>query len=95
LARVRQGYIFDLEYSRDSAYEMQVRYGWGELMEMPRHIEEDRAEANMVDTEAIRATAEALFAPHNLNLVAVGPWKNSVHKAVAKILKQYEKAFAC
>ena len=32
LERVRQSYIFDLEYSRDSAYEMGVRYGWGELV---------------------------------------------------------------
>jgi predicted Zn-dependent peptidase len=95
LSRVRQGYIFDLEYSWDSAYEMQVRYGWGELMEMSRDIEEDRAEANMVDAEAVRSTAGALFAPHNLNLVAVGPWKGSVRKEVEKILKRYEKEFSC
>jgi predicted Zn-dependent peptidase len=93
LARVRQGYIFDLDYSMDSAYEMQVRYGWGELMGMFRHIEEDRAEADMVDSEAIRSTARALFAPQNLNLVAVGPWESSARKEVAKILKKYEKDF--
>ena len=29
LERVRQSYIFDLEYSQDSAYEMGGRYGWG------------------------------------------------------------------
>jgi predicted Zn-dependent peptidase len=95
LARIRQGYIFDLEYSRDSAYEMQARYGWGELMGMLRHIEEDRAEAEMVDAEAVSSTARALFAPQNLNLVAVGPWKGSARKEVDKILKKYEKDFTC
>jgi predicted Zn-dependent peptidase len=94
LARVRQGYIFDLDYSRDSAYEMQARYGWGELMGMLRHIEEDRAEADMVDAEAIRSTAMALFAPQNLNLVAVGPWQGTVRKEVDKILKKYGMDFA-
>lgn len=34
LQRVKEGYFFDLEYSRDSTYEMQVRYGWGELMDI-------------------------------------------------------------
>ena len=93
LLRVKRGYFFDLEYSRDSAYEMQVRYGWGELMGLVRDIEEDRAEAEQVDAEAIRSTAGALFAPQNLNLVAVGPWKGSIRKEVDKILKMYEKEF--
>lgn len=93
LLRIKLGYYFDLEYSRDSAYEMQVRYGWGELMEMVRHIEEDRAEAELIDADGVRSTAVALFTPSNLNLVVVGPWKNSVRKDVEKILKKYEEDF--
>jgi predicted Zn-dependent peptidase len=95
LLRIKQGYYFDLEYSRDSAYEMQVRYGWGELMEMVRLIEEDRAEAELIDADTVISTAVALFAPRNLNLVAVGPWKHSIRKEVEKILKKYEKDFPC
>ncbi|MCM2359348.1 MAG: insulinase family protein, partial [Geobacteraceae bacterium] len=91
LQRVRHGYYFDLEYSRDSCYEMQVRYGWGELMGLVRDIEEDQAEAAAIDGEAIRAAAAALFAPHNLNLVAVGPLKASLRREVAKILAGYQK----
>ncbi len=94
LNRVKQSYYFDLEYSRDSTYEMQVRYGWGELMGVARPIEEDRAAVEQVDSETVRSTAGALFAPANLNLVAVGPWKNPVRKEVEKILKKYEKDFA-
>jgi predicted Zn-dependent peptidase len=95
LLRVKRGYYFDLEYSRDSAYEMQVRYGWGELMGLVRDIEEDRAEAELVDAEAIRSTARALFAPRNMNLAAVGPWKGPIRKEVDRILKMYEKEFPC
>lgn len=94
LARVKRGYFFDLEYSRDSTYEMQVRYGWGELMGLVRHIEEDRAEAGAVDDGAIRATARALFAPRNLNLVAVGPWKGAIRKEVDRIVQRYANDFA-
>jgi predicted Zn-dependent peptidase len=93
LMRVKRGYFFDLEYSRDSAYEMQVRYGWGELMEQVRHLEEDRAEAEMVDAGEIQSTAGSLFAPNNLNLVAVGPCNSSVRKDVGRLLKKYEKEF--
>ena len=91
LQRVKSGYNFDLEYSRDSSYEMQVRYGWGELMGLVRDIEEDQAEAAAIDGEAIRTTAEALFAPHNLNLVAVGPLKAAARREVENILADYEK----
>jgi predicted Zn-dependent peptidase len=94
LWRVKRGYFFDLEYSRDSTYEMQVRYGWGELMGLVREIEEDRAEAELVDAGTIRLTAGALFAPHNLNLVAVGPWKNDDRKEVEKLFREYERDFA-
>ncbi len=91
LQRVKEGYFFDLEYSRDSTYEMQVRYGWGELMEMVRDLEEDHAEATAIDGETIRATAAELFAPKNVNLVAVGPWKASLKRQVEKILREYER----
>jgi predicted Zn-dependent peptidase len=91
--RVKTGYYYDLDYSRDSSYEMQVRFGWGELMGMVRTIEEDQAEAAAIDGEAIRATAAALFAPHNLNLVAVGPLKPRIRQDVEKIVRDYEKGW--
>ncbi|KAF0221391.1 MAG: peptidase M16 domain-containing [Geobacteraceae bacterium] len=91
LQRIKQGYFFDLEYSRDSTFEMQVRYGWGELMGLVRHIEEDHAEVAAVDAETVRSTARSLFAPHNLNLVAVGPWGVATKWDIQAILKQYGK----
>jgi predicted Zn-dependent peptidase len=93
LQKVKNGYFFDLEYSRDSTFEMGVRYGWGELMGILQDIEEDQAEAAAISADILQATARELFAPPNLNLAAVGPWKTADKRAVQKILDRYGKDF--
>ena len=89
LERIRQSYIFDLEFSRDSAYEMGGRYGWGELMRVVRSIEEDQHEVRTTSGLAIRETARAIFTPANLRLVAVGPWKKGMKKQVRELVGRY------
>jgi predicted Zn-dependent peptidase len=91
LSRVKEGYFYDLEYSSDSTYEMQVRYGWGELMQLVRSIDEDKAEAAGIGPDQIQDIARTLFAPQNLNLVAVGPWKAAHRREVEKLVKAYRK----
>jgi predicted Zn-dependent peptidase len=91
LERVKNSYFFDLEYSKDSSYEMQVRYGWGELMALVRDIEEDRAEAAALDSSALQRAAIDLFKSENLNLVAVGACHKQVKSEVEKLLKQYQR----
>jgi predicted Zn-dependent peptidase len=93
LQRVKEGYFYDLEYSSDSTYEMQVRYGWGELMSLVRSLEEDRIEAASITAAEISASSRAIFAPENVNLVAVGPWKAGPRRAVEKLLKEYHKGW--
>ncbi|HEY5512693.1 MAG TPA: pitrilysin family protein [Geomonas sp.] len=93
LQRVKEGYFYDLEYSSDSTYEMQVRYGWGELMNLVRTLEEDRIEAAAITAAEIGASARAIFAPGNLNLVAVGPWKAGTRRAVEKLIKEFHKGW--
>jgi predicted Zn-dependent peptidase len=93
LERVRQGYVFDLEYSRDSTYEMGARYGWGQLMDLVRHIEDDRTEVAAVTPEDVRAVARELFAPAGLNLVAVGPLKAGDRRRIDALLKEYRRRF--
>ena len=90
LERVRNSYIFDLEFSRDSAYEMGGRYGWGELMGVVRSIEEDQCEARRVTAVALQETARVLFAPENLRVVAVGPWKRGMKKALRELVAAYQ-----
>lgn len=93
LDRFRQSYIFDLEYSRDSAYEMGVRYGWGELVGVKRSIEEDQDEARCITAEMLQETARALFAPQNLNLVVVGPYKTGMKKTARGLIERYAERF--
>ena len=93
LERIRNSYIFDLEFSRDSAYEMGGRYGWGELMKVVRSIEEDQGEARRITAAEIQETARELFAPENLRLVAVGPWKRGMKKAIRGLVAEYQRRF--
>jgi predicted Zn-dependent peptidase len=93
LERIRQSYIFDLEYSRDSAYEMGVRYGWGELVGVKRSIEEDQEEARHITADVVQEAARSLFAPQNLNLVAVGPYKKGMKKKTRELVEHYANHF--
>jgi predicted Zn-dependent peptidase len=93
LERVKRSYYFDLEYSRDSTYEIGVRYGWGELMEVFTTLEQDQEESATVTAEDIRSTAQELFAPQNLNLVAVGPATAATKREIGKLLQRYEKEY--
>ncbi len=93
LERIRNSYIFDLEFSRDSAYEMGGRYGWGELMGVVRSIEEDQREAQRITAADLQETARALLAPENLRLVAVGPWKRGMKKRLQELVCSFEKRF--
>ncbi|BCS52356.1 pitrilysin family protein [Geobacter sp. SVR] len=89
LERICQSYIFDLEYSRDSAYEMGGRYGWGELMQVVRSIEEDQQEARAVTAADLRELAKTLFMPANLRLVAVGPWNRTIKARTVELVERY------
>jgi predicted Zn-dependent peptidase len=93
LERVKHSYFFDLDYSRDSTYEMGVRYGWGELMDMLTTIEQDQEHSAGVTADMVRQTAQDLFAPENLNLVAVGPWKTAARRQVDKLMRAYAQEF--
>lgn len=93
LERIRNAYIFDLDFSRDSAYEMGGRYGWGELMGVVRSIEDDQSEARRITAAELQKTAREIFMPENLRLVAVGPWKRGMKKKLRELVGMCEKRF--
>jgi len=93
LERVRNSYFFDLDYSRDSTYEMGGRYGWGELMGVVRSIEQDREEAGKITDSELQSIARTIFAPENLRLVAVGPWKRGMKKQLRALVDSYAEQF--
>jgi predicted Zn-dependent peptidase len=90
LARIRRWYLYELEFGLDSCYDMQVRYGWGEIVGLVWPAEEEQREVLAVDSVMIRSVARTLFAPENLNLVAVGPVPDGLRKAVAACVADYE-----
>jgi predicted Zn-dependent peptidase len=89
LDRIRQSYFYELDFSRDSGYEMQIRYGWGELMGVVREIEEDALDAGKVTPENLQEVARDLFNPKNVNLVVVGSWQEKERVAVMHELERY------
>jgi len=89
LERVRQVYFYELDFSRDSCFEMQIRYGWGELMDIVREIEDDFQQAETLTVDALKSVAIELFRPENLNLVVVGAWGEKEKKAVLEEMELY------
>jgi predicted Zn-dependent peptidase len=93
LDRVRQSYFYELDYSRDSGYDMQVRFGWGDLMGQVHRIEEDRASATRVRPVDLKDAARGLFRPANLNLVVVGAWTPRQQEQVLAELAAYQQGW--
>jgi predicted Zn-dependent peptidase len=90
LERVRRWYLYELEFGFDSCYDMQVRYGWGESVGLVWPTEEEKREVLAVDSEMLRSVARMLFAPENLNLVAVGPVSDHLKQKVEACVADYE-----
>ena len=91
LARVRSWYLYELEFGFDSCYDMQVRFGWGEVVGVVWPPEEEQREVLAVGRENLREVARILFAPGNLNLVAVGPLTPPLKKQVRELVAEYER----
>lgn len=89
LERARSCYCYELEFSRDSCYDMQVRYGWGELMGVARDIDDDWRQAAAVSTEALLHIAASLFSPENLTLVVVGTWYAEAPRQINDLVAGY------
>ncbi len=91
LDRVVRGYLYDLDFSRDHADEMTVRFGWGELVGYLRTLEADRREIAGTGAEALLATARELFVSGALKAAFAGPFRARDRKAVEKLLAGYRK----
>jgi len=86
LARILQGYRYDLDYSRDLPEEMAVRYGWGELVGFRRDIGEDWARAQTVTPRLLQEVAGEVLKPGCMALAVVGPWTRAQQRQVEKLL---------
>jgi len=86
LERCLRSFCFDLEFSRDHADEMAVRYGWGELVGYRHSIEEDLAAAGRLTGADLLAAARRLVVPERLAVAVVGPWKRRDRAACDRLL---------
>ncbi len=93
LDRVRRWYLYELEFGSDSCYDMQVRFGWGEMVGLVWPPETEQREVLAVESGMIREVARTLFAPENLNLVAVGPVSPELKEQVEELVEEYERWF--
>ena len=93
LQRIRRWYLYELEFSADSCFEMQVRYGWGEIAGLVWLPEQEQREVMAVGSNMILAVAQGLFAPGNLNLVAVGPVPRALQEQIERCVAEYESWF--
>ncbi len=60
-------------------------------MGVVRSIEEDQSEARRIKAADLQDAALALFAPENMRLVAVGPWKRGMKKALRELVAAYQE----
>ena len=86
LQGVLQAYLFDLEFSRDSTEAMLTRFGWGELADYLRTIEQDRQDVLEMTPAVLQQAAQKVFVAGNLKMAIVGPWKETHRKVVKQIL---------
>lgn len=89
MAAAVQGYRYELEFSRDYADAMAMRFGWGELVGYVRSVAEDLRELDLVDPERLKAAAEEFFAQNRLAAAFVGPYRDKDRAAVEQQLKNF------
>jgi len=88
LERCLRSFCFDIEFSRDHAEEMAVRYGWGELVGYRHSIEEDLAAAQRLTATELLDAARRLVQPERLAVAVVGPWKRRDRTACERLLQR-------
>lgn len=86
LERVKRNMGYDLDFSVDSAYEMQTRYGWGELMGIDAGLESERREVDRITPGMVVALAREIFVPEGVAVVLVGPVSEGMEETVREII---------
>ncbi|MCW8892350.1 MAG: insulinase family protein [Deltaproteobacteria bacterium] len=87
LSSAIQAYLFDLEFSRDQAEALAVRYGWGLQAGYLRTLEQDCEELQALSPEMLQDAVRQVFRLETMKLVVVGPWAEADRLAVERILQ--------
>ncbi|MFO7983640.1 MAG: pitrilysin family protein [Desulfuromonadales bacterium] len=89
LAAAVQGYSYELEFSRDYAEAMAMRFGWGELVGYVRSVAQDIAGLESVTAAQMQEAAERYFVPDQLVAAFVGPYREEDRSAVEEVLQSF------
>jgi predicted Zn-dependent peptidase len=91
LQGVVRTFLYDLDFGQDHPEEMAMRYGWGEIADCLRTLEEDRQEVAALTPELLLDTVRQLFTPAALKLAVVGPFRRGDRKQVENLLKGFRQ----
>lgn len=92
LAKAKRRYRWELESMVDDLLSLSGWFGAGELFEDPRELAAWADEVDQVTPEEIRALAEAIFAPANLNVLTVGLLGRRERKKVMELVDRAGRA---
>ncbi|HKL48023.1 MAG TPA: pitrilysin family protein [Desulfuromonadales bacterium] len=93
LAAAVQGYSYELEFSRDYAEAMAMRFGWGELVGYVRSVAQDIADLSSVTPAQLQKAAVQYFGPDRLVAAFVGPYREEDRSAVEEVLQSFGADF--
>ncbi|MCD6527448.1 MAG: insulinase family protein [Desulfuromonas sp.] len=86
LARVIRTGLHRLHFSRDNVEELAVRYGWGEIGDDMRTIDDDARNWQLVTAQRVDQAAWRCLRPEQMYFVCVGPWREEDRQEVERLL---------
>lgn len=89
VSKAQQRHFWQLREMFDSPEAVTSYYALGALHGVPRTPAERQAQLEALDTKALSATANRLFQPQHLNVLAVGPLSRSEQGALAKTVRNF------
>ncbi|EKE30032.1 MAG: Peptidase M16 protein, partial [uncultured bacterium (gcode 4)] len=89
LARHKESFIYELEYSQDSSQQIQMRYGSGEILGHMRTIEDDKVVISGITAEMVQMTAKLLFHPQNLHIAIIGPVQKKTKTEIEGLIANF------
>ncbi|PLX78476.1 MAG: insulinase family protein [Desulfuromonas sp.] len=90
LQRVKRNFRFDIDYSRDHAEDLAVRYGWGQLVGYVRTLEDELADIDSITSSDLQRVAERCLVPGRVAMAVVGPWREKERIVVEELLAGWQ-----
>lgn len=90
LERIKRNFRFDIDYSRDHAEDLAVRYGWGQLVGYVRSLEDELVDVDALTSDELQQVAERCLLPGRIAVAVVGPWRKKDRVVVEELLANWQ-----